>query len=71
MYNSTLSLASALDGAGGQCNAPAALPLGKARYPLHRRLGRPKSQSGRVRKISLPRGFDPRAVQPVATRYTD
>jgi hypothetical protein len=24
-----------------------------------------------VRKISLPAGFDPRTVQPVASRYTD
>ena len=30
-----------LDGVGGQCHAPAALPPGKARYPLYRRLGRP------------------------------
>jgi len=28
-YTSTLSLTSALDGGGGQCPAPAALPLGK------------------------------------------
>ena len=27
--------------------------------------------SGRVRKISPPPGFDPRTVQPVASRYTD
>jgi hypothetical protein len=27
--------------------------------------------SRRVRKISLPPGFDPRTVQPVASRYTD
>ena len=31
----------------------------------------PQGQSGRVRKISLPPGFDPRTVQPVASRYTD
>jgi hypothetical protein len=28
-------------------------------------------RSGRVRKISPPPGFDPRTVQPVASRYTD
>jgi hypothetical protein len=52
---------------GGQHHAPAALPAGKTRYPLYRRLGRPQGRSGRVRKISPPRGF----VQPVASRYTD
>jgi hypothetical protein len=37
-YRSTLSLTSALDWVGGQRHAPAALPPGKTRYPLHRRL---------------------------------
>ena len=58
-------------GMGGQHHAPAALPPGKTRYPLYRRLGRPQGRSGRVRKISPPPGFDPRTVQPVASRYTD
>ena len=56
---------------GGQRHAPAALPPGKTRYPLYRRMGGPESQSGRVRKILTPPGFDPRTVQPVASRYTD
>jgi hypothetical protein len=43
---------------------------GKTRYPLHRWLGGPQSWSGRVRKISPPSGFDPRTVQPVASRNT-
>ena len=34
-YSSTLSLTSALDGVGGQSHAPAALSLGKTRYPLY------------------------------------
>jgi hypothetical protein len=38
---------------------------------LYRRLGGPQGRSGRVRKISPPPGFDPRTVQPVASRYTD
>ena len=38
---------------------------------LYRRLGRPQGLSGRVRKISPPQGFDPRTIQPVASRYTD
>ena len=58
-------------GVGGQHHVPAALPPGKTRYPLYRRLDRPQGRSGRMRKISLPPGFDPRTVQPVASRYTD
>jgi hypothetical protein len=58
-------------GVGGQRHTPAALPPGKTRYPLYRRLGGPKSRSGRVRKISPPPGFDPQTVQPVASPYTD
>jgi hypothetical protein len=56
---------------GGQHHAPAALPPGMTQYPLYRRLGGPQGRSGRVRKISPPAGFDPRTVQPVASRYTD
>ena len=66
-YTSTL----ALDGAGCQCYAPAALPPGKTQYTFYRRLGGSQSRSGQVRKISPPPGFDPRTVQPVASRYTD
>jgi len=47
------------------------LPAGKTRYPLYRRLGGPQGRSGQVWKISPPPGFDPRNVQPVASRYTD
>ena len=71
MCSFTLSLTSALDGVGGQRHAPAALPPGKTRYPLYRRLGGPQGRSGQVQKISPPPGFDPRTVQPVASRYTD
>jgi hypothetical protein len=56
---------------GGQHHAPVTLPSLKTRYPLYRRLGGPQGRSGRVRKISPPPGFDPRIVQPVASRYTD
>ena len=58
-------------GVGGQHHASAALTPGKTHYPLYRRLGGPQGRSGRVRKISPPTGFDPRTVQPVASRYTD
>ena len=56
---------------GGQRHAPAALPPGKTRYPLYRKLGGPQRRSGQARKISTPPGFDPRTVQPVASRYAD
>jgi hypothetical protein len=58
-------------GVGGQRHAPAALPPGKTRYPLYRRLGGPQGRSGRVRKIVPPLGFDTRTVHPLASRYTD
>jgi hypothetical protein len=51
--------------------APAALPPGKTRYPFYRTLGGPQGRSGHVRKIYLLPGFDPRTVQPVASRYAD
>ena len=69
--NSTLSLTSALEGVRSQRHAPATLPPGNTRYPLYRRLDGPQGRAGRVRKISPPPGFDPRAVQPVASHYTD
>ena len=72
MYSSTLSFTSALDGGvGGQRHALTTLPPGKTQYQLYRRLGGPQSWSERVRKISLPPGFDPQTVQPIASRYTD
>ena len=58
-------------GVGCQRHAPAALPPGKTRYTLCRRLVGSQGRSGQVRKISPPSGFDPRTVQPVASRYTD
>jgi hypothetical protein len=70
-YSSILSLTSALDGVGGQRNAPAALPPRKTLYHLYRRLGGPQGRSGPVLIISPPPGYDPRTVQPVASRYTD
>jgi hypothetical protein len=61
-----------LEGSEGSASRPGrSLTPGKTRYPLYRRLGGPQGRSGQVRKISLPPGFDPRTVQPVASRYTD
>jgi hypothetical protein len=60
-----------LEGGEGSASCPGRfLPRGKTRYPLYRRLGGPQSRSGQVRKISPSPGFDPRNVQPVASRYT-
>jgi hypothetical protein len=67
----TLSLTSALDGGGLSMPRPGRLTPGKTWYLLYRRLGGPQDQSGQVRKISPPPGFDPGTVQPVASRYTD
>ena len=58
-------------GEGSASRPGRSLPPGKTRYPLYRRLGGPQGRSGQVPKISPPPGFDPRAVQPVASRYTD
>jgi hypothetical protein len=55
---------------GGQCHAPAALPLENNWYPLYRRQGGQQGRSGQMRNISPSPGFDPRTVQPVASRYT-
>ena len=71
MYSSTLPLTLALDEVGGLRHALAALPPGKTRYPLYRRLCGLQGRSWRVRKISPPPGFDPQTAQPVASRYTD
>jgi hypothetical protein len=65
MYGSTFSLTSALDGVGGQRHALAALPPGKTRYPLYRRLGGPV-RIGTENLAPTP-GLDPRTVQPVAS----
>ena len=65
-------MTTALEGGEGSASRPGlSLPQGKTRYPLYRRLGGPQGRSGQVRKISPPPGFDPRTVQPVASRYID
>jgi len=56
---------------GWMDNAPAALLPGNTRYPLYRGLGGPQGSSEWVRKMSPPPGFDPRTIQPVASRYTE
>ena len=58
-------------GEGSLSRLNRSLPPGKTRYPLYMRLGGPQGWSGQVQKISSPLGFDPRTVQPVASRCTD
>ena len=65
-------MTAALEGSEGSASRPGrSLPPGKTPYPLYRRLCGPQGRSGQVQKISPPPGFDPRTVQPVASRYTD
>ena len=65
-------MTTALEGGEGSASRPGRyFPSGKTLYPLNTRLGGPQGRSGQVRKISPPPGFDPRTVQPVASRYTD
>ena len=68
----SLSWPTALEGCEGSASRPGrSWPLGKTRYPFYRRLGGPQCWSGQMRKISPPPVFDPRTVQPVASRCTD
>jgi len=46
-------------------------PGEETHYLQYRRLGGPRSRSGRVRKIWPAPGFDPQAVQHLASCYTD
>ena len=55
----------------GHPDTLAALHPGKDPVAIVQEAGRPHGRSGQVRKISPPPGFDPRTVQPVASRYTD
>ena len=56
---------------GGQRHAPAVLPPGMNRYPLYWELGGLEGRSGRLGQITPLPGFDPRTLQPLASRYTD
>ena len=46
-------------------------PGKKSRYLLYRRLVGPDGRSGRLRKFSPPRGFEPLTTSPWRSRYTD
>ena len=64
-FNPTLSLTSAV--VDDQCHSPAVLSPGKTVQEA----GKTKGRSARVRKISLPPGFDPRILKAMANSYTD
>jgi hypothetical protein len=68
MYSPTLSLTSALYGVDGQGHAAVALPPGKTRHLLNRRLCGSHGRSGWVRKISCPPGFEFFTSYPLNTR---
>ena len=57
-------------GVDGQCHALAALPPGKTRYPVYRRLGGSQGQSGLVRKISHPLALIPGPSSPLLYRLS-
>ena len=71
-YSSSLPLTSELDGVGGQRHASTALPLGKrpGTHCIGGWVGPRAGLDGRG-KSRQPPGFDPRTVQPVASRPTD
>jgi hypothetical protein len=64
-----VSLASVLCGGGWLISRLGRFtPTNETRYPLCKRLGGPQGKSGRVRRILSPPGFEPRTVQPIASR---
>jgi len=71
-HRSTHSLDSALERGGWSTPRPGRFTSRKdTRYPSYRKLCGTQGRSGWVRKISLPPGFGPQTVQPVASHYTD
>ena len=65
------SMTATLEGGEWSAAGPSrALPSGKTRYPLYRRLGGPQGRSGWAENLASP-GFDPQTVQPVVSCCTD
>jgi hypothetical protein len=64
-YSSTLSLISALNRVSWSVPQPVLLYPEKTRFTMYRALNGARGHSIRMRKISLPLGFDPRTVKPV------
>jgi hypothetical protein len=66
------SLTLALDGGGWLMPQPTCItPDKQTQYPLQRRLCGLHGKTGQVQEISPLPEFDPRTVQPVASRCTD
>jgi hypothetical protein len=59
-----------LDGVGGQHHAPVAIPSGKDPVPVVQEAGWAAGPVWNVAENLSHPGFDPRTVQPVASRYT-
>jgi len=55
----------------GQRHVPAALYPGKNTVPIVQEAGWAPGSVWTGTEISTPQGFDPRTVQPVASRYTN
>jgi hypothetical protein len=70
-YSSTLPRTSALDGGGGEPHAPAASITGKDPVSIVQKAGWAPGPVCTGAENLTPMGFDPRTVQPVASRYTD
>ena len=71
-YSSTLSLTSALDEGGWSTPRPARFTPWKDQVPIVYEAGwAPGTVWKSTEKLAPPPGFDPRTVQPVATRFTD
>jgi hypothetical protein len=71
-YRSSLFLTLVLFGGGWLMPFPGCFTPGKwTQYPFYRRLAGPQDQSERVQKILPLLGFNPWAVQPAASHYTD
>jgi hypothetical protein len=72
MYSSTISLTSALDERGWSTPSPGSFsPPGKTRYTFIVAWVGHRAGPDDCGKSRPPTGFDPRTVQPVASRYTD
>ena len=58
-------------GVGGQRHAPVAFTLGKDPVPILQEAGWAPGPVWKGAENLAPQGFDPRTIQPVASRYTD
>ena len=70
-YGSTHSLIQALDGGVVKATPRPLYPRERDRVPIVQVAGWAPGRSGRVRKILLSPGFDPRTIQLVSSPYSD